>query len=545
MTAATSAPRARPASTPEPPRPPVGIGATGWLRWAWRRLTSMRTAVVLLALLGVAAIPGSLLPQRNVATDPAAVAEFYGEHPDLAPWLDRLSFFDVYASSWFAAIYLLLLVSMLGCVLPRCRRLWGEVRARPALPSLRPRRDEDVRRTTAPVPASVALDRGERWLRRRRFRVRRGDDWVVGERGYVREVGNLVFHLSLLVLLVGIGAGRLLGYEARVAVVEGDSFVNAVSQYDDFTPSVWTDVTALDEFSFTLEEFTARFETTGPNRGEPRDFLARLAVEDGDGTRSVRVRPNHPLVVEGTKAFLTGHGYAPRVTVRDGTGTEVFSGTVVFLPADEMFMSDGVVKAPDARPRGLGFEGLFLPTAARAPGGAYSAFPGLANPRLLLTAWVGDLGLDEGAAQSVFVLDKRNLEQVTRAGSDKPLRSSLAVGETFRLPDGQGSITFDGVERFANFQVARDPGKEISLVAALMLLVGLTTSLVVRRRRLQLVVEPGEQGDRLVFAGRALTRRGAPPDELDRWVADVSAHAAESDERPDGGRTAAEYGGDL
>ena len=37
--------------------------------------------------------------------------------------------------------------------------------------------------------------------------------------------------------------------------------------------------------------------------------------------------------------------------------------------------------------------------------------------------------------------------------------------------------------RFANFQVARDPGKEISLVAALLLLMGLSVSLGVPRRR--------------------------------------------------------------
>jgi cytochrome c biogenesis protein len=91
----------------------------------------MRTAVILLALLALAAIPGSLFPQRNVASDPAAVIQYTHEHPRLAPWLDRLGMFDVYASPWFAAIYVLLLVSMTGCVLPRSRRLWQSVRSAP------------------------------------------------------------------------------------------------------------------------------------------------------------------------------------------------------------------------------------------------------------------------------------------------------------------------------------------------------------------------------------------------------------------------------
>ena len=33
--------------------------------------------------------------------------------------LDRLYLFDVFSSPWFAAVYLLLFVSLIGCVLPR------------------------------------------------------------------------------------------------------------------------------------------------------------------------------------------------------------------------------------------------------------------------------------------------------------------------------------------------------------------------------------------------------------------------------------------
>ena len=94
-----------------------------WARWAWRRLTAMRTAIVLLVLLALASVPGSILPQRGVSSDPSSVLNFYDEHPTLAPWLDRLSLFDVYSAPWFAAIYVLLLVSMTGCVLPRCAHL--------------------------------------------------------------------------------------------------------------------------------------------------------------------------------------------------------------------------------------------------------------------------------------------------------------------------------------------------------------------------------------------------------------------------------------
>jgi cytochrome c biogenesis protein len=52
-----------------------------------------------------------------------------------------------------------------------------------------------------------------------------------------------------------------------------------------------------------------------------------------------------------------------------------------------------------------------------------------------------------------------------------------------KLPDGQGSIRFDGVRRFATLQVAHDPGKSPALASALLALVGLMLSLFVKRRR--------------------------------------------------------------
>ena len=515
----------------------------GWGRWAWRTLTSMRTAVILLALLALAAVPGSLLPQRNVATDPNAVIGFYDDNPDLAPWLDRLGLFEVYASAWFAAIYILLLVSMTGCVLPRCLRLWKGVRAAPPPAPKNLTRLVDHRRWT--VSSAVTAGVGDATggatnvacdplaaaaveLRRRGYRVESTRTEVRAERGYARELGNLVFHLSLLVLLLGIALGRLFGFEGRVALAEGAGFSNVVSQYDEFNPSALTDVDGLEPFSFSLQDFEVGYETAGIKAGEPREFGAELSyqVDDEGETSTVMVEPNHPLDVNETKVFLTGHGYAPEVTVRDGKGDVVFTGPVIFLPNDSSYASDGVVKAPDARPTQLAFEGFFLPTAAIAEQGPYSSFPDALNPQLFLTAYTGDLGMSDGAPQSVFTLDKDELEQVKTKG--EPFARAIGVGQTMRLPDGKGSLTFDGVSRFANFQIAYDPGKEIALVASMMLLFGLTGSLMIRRRRIWVRVVPGSGGRELEVATLPLTRRGSLPGEVDAVAAAAGAPAGTS-----------------
>src|SRR5581483_1802992 len=105
--------RVTPLSTqPAPPTRPSGRGPLPALRKLWRQLTSMRTALLLLALLALAAVPGTVIPQRGL--DPVKVDSFLANHPHLGPLMDKLSLFDVLAAPWFAAIYLLLFISHVG-----------------------------------------------------------------------------------------------------------------------------------------------------------------------------------------------------------------------------------------------------------------------------------------------------------------------------------------------------------------------------------------------------------------------------------------------
>lgn len=503
---------------------PGGHPSWGWGRWGWRTLTSMRTAVVLLALLAFTAVPGSVLPQRNVASDPAAVTQFTADHPTVSPWLERLGLFEVYASPWFAATYLLLLVSMTGCVLPRCLRLWRSARAEPPAAPASLTRLGHYQRRRPPGSSAEILAAAAGALRRRRFRVTTTATEVRAEKGFLREIGNLVFHLSLLLLLAGVAVDRLYGFEGRVALVEGATFSNVTSQYDVFKPSPFTDVAGMQPLTVRLDDLTVRYSTSPTQRGQPLEFTAEVAWNrPGEVERESVIRPNQPLDVDETKLFLTGNGYAPVVTVRDGTGTPVFTGPVIFLPLDANYASEGVVKVPDARPSQLGFEGFFLPTAvSTADQPPASAFPDLLNPRLVLTAYTGDLGLGSGIPQSVFRLDKSRLRPVRRGG--RPVVAALAPGETMRLRNG--SLTFDDVARFANLQIAYDPGKEISLAAALLLLTGLTVSLTVARRRVWVRVshQPDGAGDLLEIGALSLSRRSAPAGDIDAVLSRLGAH---------------------
>src|SRR4051794_14592434 len=174
------------------------LGPLGAGRWMWRQLTSMRTALVLLFLLALAAIPGSIFPQRGVS--PIRVVQYLQDHSTTGPWFDRLSFFDVYASPWFAAIYLLLMVSLAGCILPRCWQYARHVRSVPPGAPRNLSRMPEHRTFITNESAADVLDSAGRVLRKSRFRLRprsASDDAISAEKGYLHEVGNLIFHLSL------------------------------------------------------------------------------------------------------------------------------------------------------------------------------------------------------------------------------------------------------------------------------------------------------------------------------------------------------------
>ena len=264
-------------------RPGTGsFGVLAWARWVWRQLTSMRIALVLLFLLALGSVPGSLLPQQGI--DPAAVQQYYTAHPALAPVLNGLGLFNVFAAPWFAAIYLLLFISLAGCVLPRAFRL---IRSARALPPRAPRhlsRLPNSARYETSMTAGEAAAAAATFLRRRRFRLNQGDGWLSAEKGYRREVGNLLFHIALIGVLVSIGVGGLFGYKADRLMVEGSSFADTVTDLDAFHPGHLVSAADLAPFSLTLNKFSASYILSGPDRG-PAEQLHRERLLYGAARR--------------------------------------------------------------------------------------------------------------------------------------------------------------------------------------------------------------------------------------------------------------------
>lgn len=517
-----SAPRPAEATPSQPDLPQ--LGPLGMARWAWRQLTSMRTALFLLMLLAIGAVPGSIFPQRGV--DPNKVAEFFDDHPAASPWLDRVGMFDVYSSPWFSAIYLLLFISLIGCVVPRTKVHLQAVRSRPPRTPARLDRLPSFRSGVAREGSSEqdVLDAAVTVLRKRRYRVDvredRGRVSVSAERGHLRETGNLVFHFALVGLLLALAASALFSYRGQTIITQGQGFANVVSQYDSIDLGPWVDGDDLQPFRITLDDLTAEFETRveGNQFAAARDFEAHVQVVDTPGAapRTDTIKVNHPLSLSGASVYLQGNGYAPVLTIKDGEGRVVSSGPTIFLAQDAMYTSTGVVKVPDMSPQ-LGLQGVFLPTMAEQNGFPVSVFPDRINPRLVFTVWTGDLGLDSGVPQSVYKLDTENLTQLQ--DDDGPFTVMMQEGDTVTLPDGLGSISFDRIDRFAALQVRTDPATGWALFFSGLAMAGLALSLFVVRRRVW--VRPVSRDGRIVIEVAALARSEDP--RLEAEVAEVLA----------------------
>lgn len=473
----------------------------------WRTLTSMRTALLLLFLLALASVPGGFLPQRQL--NPLRVQAYLEDHRTLGPLLDRLQAFDVFSSAWFSAIYLLLFVSLVGCLLPRTRLHLRALRSQPP----------KVPRTLARLPVSDTWETSDPEVLARARTALRGWRVVVrgnelsAEKGYLRETGNLIFHLSLVLLLVGIAIGAFRGFRGTVLVVEGRGFSNTIASFDDITPGRRFQASSLVPFSVALEEFHATYTTEG--RALTFDADVRWTA-DGE-TRPYQLRVNHPLTVGAAKTYLLGHGYAPHVRVTDGSGTVVLDQPVPCLPQDPRFLSTCVIKAPDALPKQLGFRGVFTPTTIVQGVRVGSAHPAVVNPRLTLVGFSGDLGIDGGMPQSVYSLDTDAMTAIA-AGEAK----GLEPGESWKLPGG-GTLTYVETKEWATFQVTQDPGKLPALVASIGIVVGLMLSLFVRRRRLWVRVRPGD----VPGAGATVEAGGLARTDPDRFAAEFAGMVRE------------------
>ena len=241
------------------------LKATEFLRFFWRRLTSMRTAIILLIILAIASIPGSIFPQRTQS--PLKVDQFFARHKTWAKFLDAIGFFNVFSSPWFSAIYILLFISLIGCVFPRTLLHLKKI-------------------------AKLSFKEG------------------------IRESGNLLFHISLILILVGVAIGSLFGMKGQAIISVGDRFVNSASSYDSLGFGKFSSEKSLAPFSITVTNFQAKYDV---KTGAPEDYRLDADIAYPIESKPVHkvIKVNDPATYGSTKIYLQANGYSPMVVIKE------------------------------------------------------------------------------------------------------------------------------------------------------------------------------------------------------------------------------------
>ena len=503
--------------------------ALAYLRNTWRGLTAMRTALILLALLALGALPGALLPQRQL--NAGKVSDYITEHGWWGRLLDTLQFYDVYASVWFSAIYVLLFISLVGCLTPRLFEYAKQARQQPVITPRNLARLPHHGTSTVDVAVDDVVEASRKRLRGWRMVVREEEDGartISAERGYLRETGNLLFHFALLGLIVAFAFGKLFGYAGQVAVIaNGSQFCNSgLFAYDSFTPGLKVDGTELDPFCIKVNDFKATYLPDG----QANSFDTGIQYQTGADLNSDRwepydLRSNHPLRTAGDRVYLLGHGYAPQFTVTFPDGqtrtkaiqwnpsdlnTMLSSGTTTFDPPN-------TTDETELRKHQIAITGLFAPTAVFDGTLMSSIYPGANDPAVAVQVYEGDLGNNSGYAHNLFTIDQSMVEQGRLV---QKAMKNLKLGQEIALPDGT-KIKFDKALEFVGLQVSHDPSQDFVLVFAVLMLVGLMGSLAIKRRRLWLRVTPSGEGTVVEVGGLARTDQAGYGEEFTRLSAEL------------------------
>jgi cytochrome c biogenesis protein len=499
------------------------------LRNTWRGLTSMRTALVLLFLLALAALPGALLPQRSLNAQ--KVDDYVASHGWWGQLLDRLEFYNVYGSVWFSAVYLLLFISLVGCLLPRSLDYAKAARGKPVITPRNLARLPHHHETTVDATPSEVMATAKERLKGWRLQEREEEDGarsISAERGYLRETGNLVFHFAMLGLIIALAIGKMYQYEGQVVVLaNGSQFCNSGTlSYDTFRPGLRVDGTDLDPFCVKVDDFTANFLPTG----QADYYRADIEYQSGEDLTTNTWRPyklevNSPLRTAGDRVYLLSHGYAPVFTVTFPDGKKR-THTTQWRPVNQMtYLSEGATKfdppgvtdPAQRRQRQLAITGLFAPTAVMQGDLLGSAFPDMRDPAVAIDVLKGDLGNESGRGQSIYEVDQ---EMVDSGRLKRVARENMRPGDQITLDDGT-KISFDGVQRWVYLQVSHDPSQVWVLVFAVLIVLGLGTSLVIKRRRLWVRAVPADGGTVLLLGGLARTDQAGYGEEFGRVTEDL------------------------
>ena len=450
-------------------QPGAGIGArldSAWLL-VWRLFTSVNFAVLQIIVLALLAVVGMTIRQlpgfafRSAGDYAAAMADIHARYDavvgaGIVDAMERLQLFHVFSSTWFTIGLVVLILSIVICTIDRTPRLWrmaSEIRVVQPDAYFDPRLPDRVRLAGGEAAPDVATIRSV--LRRNRFTIRTAEvdglTYLYGDRNRWTRLATLISHLGLILFLVAAAVTSRLGDELGLVVAEGDTLtVQPIG-----TPGL-------------LLVRNNGFEAPGLfENGMASDFVTDLSVyRDGELLARKQIRVNDPLSAGGYTFHQNGFGPAPNLRVRDLAGAILWSGPVP-MTDQAGGLPFGTLAVPG---RDLGLQLLLDRTSAGV--GTLLVLP--------------------------YVVTGTNADGTPEVETGFPLTVTNGATAEFEALDLE--VTLDGFSEYTLLIAKRDPGQGLVWLAFGALIVGLSITFYLPRRRVW--ARLGRDGE-LALVGRS------------------------------------------
>lgn len=418
----------------------------------WKFLTSIRLGIVLIALIALVGLVGTFFPQAD-KTRSVDYIERYGVEG--YGWIQTLQLDRIFSSTYFIFVMSLFFLNMLACTLKRLKASYRYARL-PQAPKL-PQAFANM-----PLHATIELQDEvdpvvERALRRRRYRVRRTGDQFLAEKWRWERFGIDVFHVGILVLLVGGLLTATLGYRLFQVAHAGEVFSPRDRSFQVRVDKFWSE-------NYAQTERVMDWHTT------------LTVLEAGREVTTQTIEVNAPLYYQGIRFYQSSFGQdwetaaLVKVRVEDGDGVSLGEYQA---KVDESF------EVPQA---GLRVKiGAFLPDLALTENRvAYSRTQRLNNPAVYLQVF------DQAGALMHRTWALSQLPQLQDLLAEAPYRFYL-IGMT--------------APEFTGIQINYDPGLEVALAGFAFMIAGILVHLYFKHR--QIWVHVDREGRRLLLGGRA------------------------------------------
>lgn len=441
-------------------------------------LASVRLAIALLSMIAFGALLGTVIPQQ------AEAEAFSGRlHPALQTLFEALQLFDVYHSTWFVLLLLLLAVNLIVCSLERLPAAWRQIRG--GIPADRPEHiaslSPELQRDSA-LPPLEAAERLETRLRKLCGRATRTQTdrgiCLAGEKGAFSRLGVYVVHLGVLLLIAGGLAGAVWGLKGHMEIAEGgvaDTLRLAGGK-------------GQRPLGFQIR--CDRFVVEHYESGMPKLFRSDLVfLRDGKIEMKGALLVNHPLDFGGLRFYQSSYGRLPggRQTLSWTQGGKP-AGRREIHPGDRFALPDGAVKVEVLRVE-------------------------------------GDL-MRMGPAAKISVTDgKRTLqfwvfERIRQIQAANPgILAQVPMMNPGLFSPWLFSLEQTGERYFTVLLAARDPGAPLVALGAGLVLAGLIVVFFFSHRRFWIRVESYDGGSRIAVAGQSNRDHAGLETEMQRLLA--------------------------